>query len=473
MKRWEEDRRVKRFKEKIRSAKPAVVTRLPPLSMRVAGLSAHRSSEGPAASLKVYLRRFQLQQYFKVSPTQKLEEEGYGDTASSLLDLSDRQVESLLDRLRLLPGHREKFAKMLGAIRQEQSKSTERGRLVLWTARSLSPGAVNGSPIKYHRALSIETSSPKAAISTKHTAGPDLDQVLAEEEEKKELMEELAQARVKIMLLEHQIRQKSPQNPLKAETPPILSRKSLIFDEARKEPAKNPRKEVGVSYDSSRMRSTLVNLDIEEMCKCLASALSAELTAQAHPSTRYNTSTLPDGLLERYEEAFFEPFHLPSSTDEREIYNYTKNVLIRSKMEKEVAVICLVYLNRLASKSGLRLSAGNWKRALFTSMLLASKVWDDDSYENKNFAQAFTMYTAEEINAMEGSYLALTDFDLKVSGSEYANAYFLLRTYTKTDARSFPLRALDVETVRRLQSHADNAETCLKDIHAEALYKTL
>lgn len=463
---------MKRFKEKIRSAKPAVVTRLPPLSMRVAGLSAHRSHEGPEPSLKVYLRRFQLQQYFKVNSTQKLEEEGFCETANSLLDLSDRQVESLLDRLRLLPGHREKFAKMIGAIRQEQSKSTERGRLVLWTARSLSPAAGNGSPIKYHRAFSIETSSPKAAISTKHTAGPDLDQVLAEEEEKKELMEELAQARVKIMLLEHQIRQKSPQNPLKTETPPILSRKSLIFDETRKEPVKNPRKEVGVSYDSSRMRSTLVNLDIEEMCKCLASALSAELQAQTRSSTRYNLS-LPEGLLERYEEAFFEPFHLPSSTDEREIYNYTKNVLIRSKMEKEVAVICLVYLNRLASLSGLRLSAGNWKRALFTSMLLASKVWDDDSYENKNFAQAFTMYTAEEINAMEGSYLALIDFNLKVSGSEYANAYFLLRTFTKTDARSFPLRALDVETVRRLQSHANNAETCLKDIHAEALYKTL
>jgi hypothetical protein len=473
MRRWEEDRRVKRFKEKIRSAKPVVGTRLPPISMRVSGLSAHRSSEGPDLSLKVYLRRFQLQQYFKVGIKQKLEDEGFGDAVNKLLDLSDREVQALLDRLRLLPGHKEKFARMLGSIRQEQGKATERGRLALWTARSLSPSAANASPLKYHRAISIEANSPKPAISTKNTAGPDIDQVMTEEEEKRELMEELAQARVKIMLLEHQIRQKSPLLPAKTETPPILSRKSLIFDEVRKEPAKNPRKEVGVSYDSSRMRSTLVNLDIEEMCKCLASALCTELTAQAHPSSRYNASSLPDGLLERYEEAFSEAFHIASSTDEREIYNFTKNVLIRSKMEKEIAVICLVYLNRLAAKSGLRMSPLNWKRVLFTSMILASKVWDDDSYENKNFAQAFTMYTAEEINSMEGSYLALIDFDLKVSGSEYANAYFLLRTFTSTEARSFPLRALDVETVRRLQSNAQNAETCLKDIHAEALYKTL
>ena len=362
---------------------------------------------------------------------------------------------------------------MMTVIRHDHTKSTERGRLNLLTARSLSPVPIKvTSPSKYYRAMSIENTSPRGGISTKHTVGPDIDQFLETEEEKKELMEELAQARVKIMLLEHQIRQKEPQMPIKTETPPIITRKSLVFEENRKEQSKNPRKEVGVSYDSSRMRSTLVNMDVEEMCKCLSSALSAELKARMKPGeNRYKS--LPDSLLERYAENFTEPFHTASDTDEREIYNYAKNVLIRSKMEKEVPVICLVYLNRLVSKSGLQISAFNWKRLLFTAMLLASKVWDDDSYENKNFAQAFSMYTADEINGMEGSYLALIDFELKVSGSEYATAYFLLRTFAKDNARSFPLRALDVETVRRLQSNAQNAETCLKDIHAEALYKTL
>lgn len=69
MKRWEEDRRIKKFKEKIKSAKPSVVTHLPSASVRASGMSAHRSVEGPDTALKSYLRRFQLQQYYKVVST--------------------------------------------------------------------------------------------------------------------------------------------------------------------------------------------------------------------------------------------------------------------------------------------------------------------------------------------------------------------------------------------------------------------
>jgi len=31
--------------------------------------------------------------------------------------------------------------------------------------------------------------------------------------------------------------------------------------------------EVGVSYDSYRMRSTLAHIDLEEMCRCLSKAI--------------------------------------------------------------------------------------------------------------------------------------------------------------------------------------------------------
>ena len=69
MKRWEEDRRLKRYKAKIRSAKPAVVTRQPLSGIRSSAISGQRSADTPEMSLKVYLRRFQLQQYYKVLST--------------------------------------------------------------------------------------------------------------------------------------------------------------------------------------------------------------------------------------------------------------------------------------------------------------------------------------------------------------------------------------------------------------------
>lgn len=68
-------------------------------------------------------------------------------------------------------------------------------------------------------------------------------------------------------------------------------------------------------------------------------------------------------------------------------------------MEKEVTIICLVYIERLLIKTGLGLEPGNWRKVTFTALVLniflllkiiASKIWDDESFENDNFAKAFS-----------------------------------------------------------------------------------
>lgn len=92
-------------------------------------------------------------------------------------------------------------------------------------------------------------------------------------------------------------------------------------------------------------------------------------------------------------------------------------------MEKEVIIICLVYIERLIINSGFNLLPINWRRIAFVALILASKVilfknkiinllliyyfktifkislkkkikiWDDESYENDNFAKAFPKYS--------------------------------------------------------------------------------
>lgn len=74
---------------------------------------------------------------------------------------------------------------------------------------------------------------------------------------------------------------------------------------------------------------------------------------------------------------------------------------------------------------------------------------------------------------MEGAYLNLLDFRLKISSQEYAKAYFLMRTYAESKNRSCTLRPLDVATVLKLQNAAPRAEEEFKKIHADSLYKTL
>jgi hypothetical protein len=72
--------------------------------------------------------------------------------------------------------------------------------------------------------------------------------------------------------------------------------------------------------------------------------------------------------------------------DDNSIYNFAKNIILKTKMEREVAIICLCYIERLTQKTGLRINELNWKRLLFTCLILASKIWDDDSFENVHFA---------------------------------------------------------------------------------------
>jgi hypothetical protein len=56
------------------------------------------------------------------------------------------------------------------------------------------------------------------------------------------------------------------------------------------------------------------------------------------------------------------------------IYEFCANIMIMTKMEKEVIMISLIYVERFIFNTGVLLNPRNWKRLLFTAMAIASKV---------------------------------------------------------------------------------------------------
>ena len=120
-----------------------------------------------------------------------------------------------------------------------------------------------------------------------------------------------------------------------------------------------------------------------------------------------------------------ESVQFPSEAD---IYEYCTYVTQSCKMENEIPVICLVYLERLIMKTGILLTAENWKRLTLISLCLGSKIWDDDSLENIHVPKVMGDVTLQMINSLEETFLSFIDFDLVVKGSEYAKYYFILRT---------------------------------------------
>lgn len=78
-----------------------------------------------------------------------------------------------------------------------------------------------------------------------------------------------------------------------------------------------------------------------------------------------------------FEKAFNEKSNekwITSKPSKDTISNFCKNIIITSKMEKEVTIICLIYIEKLIVRSGMHITALNWRRVVFVALILASKV---------------------------------------------------------------------------------------------------
>ena len=141
-----------------------------------------------------------------------------------------------------------------------------------------------------------------------------------------------------------------------------------------------------------------------------------------------------------------------------------------------------VYVNRVIHYTALALQACNWKRVLLGSILMASKVWDDQAGAgvpcslvapmpavwNVDFCNMFPHIAVEDMNDLERTYLEMLQFNINVDSSVYTKYYFDLRTLAEEARRhrhippltapqndkSFPLEPLTQEGAAKLEVRA-------------------
>ena len=119
------------------------------------------------------------------------------------------------------------------------------------------------------------------------------------------------------------------------------------------------------------------------------------------------------------EEEWNSSFELAKYFDDEcphldEIYYYTKYVVLQSKMEKEIPLMALAYIERLLSKVGILMNHWNWRRIILVTLIVGSKVWDDDSLENVHFPKVMHDTSLKEVNGLEKMFLEFIDFDLAI-----------------------------------------------------------
>lgn len=129
-----------------------------------------------------------------------------------------------------------------------------------------------------------------------------------------------------------------------------------------------------------------------------------------------------------YDELTYNEDTFVAVPTEKYIAEYCKYVTIACKMENEIPIVCLVYLEKLLLMTGILLNKYNWRRLLLICLTLASKIWDDDSLENVHFPKVMSDVTNYEINKLEQLFLEFIDYKLVIKGSEYAKYYFIMRS---------------------------------------------
>ena len=113
--------------------------------------------------------------------------------------------------------------------------------------------------------------------------------------------------------------------------------------------------------------------------------------------------------------------------DPQTIFEFCANIMLLTKMEKETIIVALIYIERLIFNTGLLITSRNWRKIIFTSLIIASKICDDDSLENLHFSQIFTHLKIGEINLLERNFMELINYKIFVKFSEYIKYYLALK----------------------------------------------
>ena len=342
MKKWEANNLQKAHIRKLQNAKPAIRT-----SLKYPGTPKPNSAV-QSGNISKFLSDYSLTQYQKVKIIQKLADLKM-DNSWALMELTPTNFEDLMSNLHVLPGHANKFKKMIETM--QNSSFPEPSKIISRTSSHISTATTN----KRRKNSSNSTNV--------------LSQTDIHSHEKNKLIKELEIAKRTIEELELQLYKKNNQPiQLQKKLPVEMSRDSFFETPLAFEECKKPQlfdENLGKSLDSFKMRSTLINLDLEELCRCFARAIICHIENSPILGSRLL------GVRNRLAEQFIEEGPKP---DEISIYNYIKNLVVRGQMEYEVPIVSLVYLERIVAKSGIRVNSNNWKKLVFITFIEASKV---------------------------------------------------------------------------------------------------
>ena len=101
----------------------------------------------------------------------------------------------------------------------------------------------------------------------------------------------------------------------------------------------------------------------------------------------------------------------------------------------------------------------NWRRLTLSTLMLASKVWEDQAVWNIDFIELFPSINVKELNRLEQGLLSFLEFSVSVKAGEYVKVFFELRENSSMCVdRSTAVRPIDESDLKRLEIRTANSE---------------
>eukprot|EP00056_Hartaetosiga_gracilis_P011076 m.165908 g.165908 ORF g.165908 m.165908 type:complete len:374 (+) comp13441_c3_seq15:42-1163(+) len=202
--------------------------------------------------------------------------------------------------------------------------------------------------------------------------------------------------------------------------------------------------------------STVTQPDLEEVLRCVALALSYVIQdGHSHED--------PLLFLEKFDEKLMykkggkiRKNYATKIPSEAKIFSFLCKMFHKAELTAEVAIIALVYVNRVIAYADLSLQAATWKRVVLGAVLMASKVWDDQAVWNVDFCAILPKVELEDMNDLERTFLQLLDFNIDVDAVVYAKYYFELRSLAEKFDKQFPLEPLSTDSAEKLEAFSQH-----------------
>lgn len=221
--------------------------------------------------------------------------------------------------------------------------------------------------------------------------------------------------------------------------------------------ADSPTRQNRNSTSTLYIRDTVSKPNMTTLVKCIAIALQSCVErgcGEEEPK-------LEDIFDERAHPISEDDVDVEEMPEVNTIFLFLAVMFNTEQLSAESGIMMLAYIDRIIATSGLTLHATNWRRVVLSTLLLATKVWEDEEVWNADWQSVFPCITSQDLGRMERKLLNLLQFNVSLKASEYAKYYFELRTLAEKQDQIFPAEPLDREGALKLEARSQQREEAM------------